>query len=350
MAPILAQGARIIAPKILQAVGTSAIAGGIMDKLKDDNEAEAPEAKAPEAPTQAQPNSMQTPPMQAPMPGVGMNGAQMSNASMAMPTMAPNPMQSPPMQASMPSAGMNGAQMAGLGLGGAAAGAGLSRMAGNSTPAAQNTAEMAEPQAESHDKGDKGDKNDKGIGGTLLAGLTGAFGGAITRYREAGDGENKVAAALKGGLAGGGAGVLSKMSMDAIEEDGGGLKAAITGAGAAGLTSTLKEGGPGVFSSALAGAGLSGGTNLLHDKMVEGGASEGLTDAIAGAGVGANLGNAYEGGLKGLALGGGAGAGIETLMNAGQNLGGGVLDTEAESSRGELEGGDRQRDGGGLSL
>lgn len=314
MAPILAQGARILAPKILQAAGTSAIAGGIMDKLKDDNEAEAPEVKAPEALAQAQ----------------------------------PNPMQAPPMQAPMPSAGMNGAQMAGLGLGGAAAGVGLSQMAGNSTPAApsaaQNTAETAELQAESHDKGDKG------IGGTLLAGLTGAFGGAITRYREAGDGENKVAAALKGGLAGGGAGVLSKMSMDAIEEDGGGLKAAVTGAGAAGLTSTLKEGGPGVFSSALAGVGLSGGTNLLHDKMVEGGASEGLTDAIAGAGVGANLGNAYEGGLKGLALGGGAGAGIETLMNAGQNLGGGVLDTEAESSRGELEGGDRQRDGGGLSL
>lgn len=151
---------------------------------------------------------------------------------------------------------------------------------------------------------------------TLGAGFAAGGAAGLKAFKEEDGGFFKKAwSGAKAGAIGFGAGALGKMSYDAIQEEGGGMKAGITGAGAAALTSKLQDEGPGFMKSGLAGfvGGMS--TNAIHDKMSDMGHDK-LADLVAGGGLGTTLGYSY-GGDNSMMLGGAGGTalgGLDTLL------------------------------------
>src|SRR5699024_10062848 len=142
---------------------------------------------------------------------------QMMAAQQAAPIMTQQPQAVPQGQAQMmPSAAPQGqmaqpADSGGLSTGGAAglAGAGL---------AAGGAASMIGNRGKDDD--DKGFEEDAGgFGQTMLAGGSGAIAGAVSKWKGSDkSGVGKAVDAAKGALLGGGAGALTKMSYDAVQE------------------------------------------------------------------------------------------------------------------------------------
>ncbi|OUS97231.1 hypothetical protein CA951_02480 [Rhodococcus sp. NCIMB 12038] len=162
------------------------------------------------------------------------------------------------------------------------------------------------------------------VGKTLLAAGAGGVTGFMLKSEEADEqgleGGEKISEIAKGVLAGAGSGAFTKMGYDAIQEEGGGLKAGLHGGIAGMLASTLKEGGPGLGASFATAFGAGAVSNLAHDKLEERGSSK-LADALAGGGIASSLGYVGLGdgkaaGLLGLG-GAGAGATLGALDGAG---------------------------------
>lgn len=287
----------------------------------------------------------------------GVQQSQMMGAQSAAPIMTQQPQVVPQGQVqAMPASAPQG-QMAqpaaqpagggGLSTGGAVglAGAGL---------AAGGAASMIGGKGKDGD--DKGFEEDAGsFGQTMLAGGGGAVAGAVSKWKESdSSGVGKLFDAAKGAFLGGGAGALTKMSHDAVQEEGGGMKAGLTSAGANALTSMLKDDGPGFFKSGAAGFASGFGANMAHDKLTEMG-HDGIADTAGGAGLGAGLGYSYDGGKTALlgAGGGGALGGLGSMLSGGKGDGdslgissqgaeaGGVMDM----ANNFLGGDDKQSDG-----
>lgn len=159
------------------------------------------------------------------------------------------------------------------------------------------------------------------VGKTLMAAGAGGITGYMLKNKEVEEdgleGPAKFAELAKGVLAGAGSGVFTKMGYDAIQEEGGGLKAGLHGGIAGMLASTLKEGGPGLAASFTTAFGAGAVSNLAHDKLEERGSSK-LADALAGGGIASSLG--YVG------LGDGKAAGMMGLGGAATGVGLGALD------------------------
>ena len=110
------------------------------------------------------------------------------------------------------------------------------------------------------------------------------------------------------------------MSLDAVRDDGGRLKAGLTGAAAGVLNSKLMEGGPGVLASAGVGLGSAVSADMAHDKLADAG-HERMADAAGMSALAA--GSAYTvTGSGGYAAGaGGIGAALGGATG-GEGLGG----------------------------
>lgn len=161
--------------------------------------------------------------------------------------------------------------------------------------------------ASSMSKDDQEDsKLEKNVGGIWQTLGAGGLGGMAAWGKARKDPDKSGFDAIKDAIKGAGAGMLSKMSYDAIQEDGGGVKAGLYGAGAAALTSSLEDGGPGMWKSALIGGAGAGATNTMHDKLTESGHGS-IADALGGAGLGSALGYSYSGSGMGALTGAGAG-------------------------------------------
>lgn len=157
--------------------------------------------------------------------------------------------------------------------------------------------------------------------GNVGAGLAGAVTGAGLAYSDFEDGQSlssKARNMVGKGLAGAGAGVFTKLANDAIQAEGGSMKASAYSAIAGGLGSYLKDGGPGVLKSAMA-SGMAGfGADKVHDNLAESG-HEGLADSLSGAIQGGGLGYSTLGGLTGTGIGSATGG----LAGLAQNYFGG---------------------------
>lgn len=161
--------------------------------------------------------------------------------------------------------------------------------------------------ASSMSKDDQEDsKLEKNVGGIWQTLGAGGLGGMAAWGKARKDPDKSGFDAIKDAIKGAGAGMLSKMSYDSIQEDGGGVKAGLYGAGAAALTSSLEDGGPGMWKSALIGGAGAGATNTMHDKLTESGHGS-IADALGGAGLGSALGYSYSGSGMGALTGAGAG-------------------------------------------
>lgn len=157
--------------------------------------------------------------------------------------------------------------------------------------------------------------------GNLGAGLAGAATGAGLAYSDFEDGQSlssKARNMVGKGLAGAGAGVFTKLANDAIQAEGGSMKASAYSAIAGGLGSYLKDGGPGVIKSAMASGAAGFGADKVHDKLAESG-HEGLADSLSGAIQGGGLGYSTLGGVTGAGIGGATGG----LAGLAQNYFGG---------------------------
>ena len=228
--------------------------------------------------------------------GIGPGGVQMAGMS-------------PQMMS--PQAGM--AQMgygpAGMGMAGAGAAAG-SVMA---VPASTRTAPQAEAEVPFDDAGNDGFM--KSAGKTLLAAGAGGVAGFMLKKgqveEEGLEGKDKFAALSKGVLAGAGSGAFAKLGLDAIQEEGGGIKAALSTGAASSLASTLQQDGPGMFSSFGMGAGAGAASNLAHDALEKSGHSK-MADAVGGAGLGGVLGYTTTGDFKGAGIGSAGGGALST--------------------------------------
>ncbi|KQU35742.1 MULTISPECIES: hypothetical protein [Nocardiaceae] len=156
-------------------------------------------------------------------------------------------------------------------------------------------------------------------GKVLLAAGAGGIAGFALKNKEAQEdgleGGAKFAEIAKGVLAGAGSGAFTKMGYDAIQEEGGGLKAGLNGGIAGMLASTLKDGGPGLGASFATAFGAGAVSNLAHDKLEEHGSSK-LADAVAGGGVATGLGYIGLGDGKAAGLLGLGGAGVGTALGA----------------------------------
>lgn len=156
-------------------------------------------------------------------------------------------------------------------------------------------------------------------GKVLMAAGAGGIAGFALKNKEAQEdgleGGAKFAEIAKGVLAGAGSGAFTKMGYDAIQEEGGGLKAGLNGGIAGMLASTLKEGGPGLGASFTTAFGAGAVSNLAHDKLEEHGSSK-LADAVAGGGVASSLGYIGLGDGKAAGLLGLGGAGVGTALGA----------------------------------
>lgn len=162
------------------------------------------------------------------------------------------------------------------------------------------------------------------VGKTLMAAGAGGVTGFMLKNKEVDEkgleGGARFSEIAKGVLAGAGSGAFTKMGYDAIQEEGGGLKAGLHGGIAGMLASTLKEGGPGLGASFATAFGAGAVSNLAHDKLEERGSSK-LADALAGGGLASSLGyiglgDGKAAGLLGLG-GAGAGAALGALDGAG---------------------------------
>lgn len=160
-------------------------------------------------------------------------------------------------------------------------------------------------------KGDDGWGHGGSLMQTLGAGIMGGGAAGLKAWKETGSFKE----AMKDGALGAGAGALGKMSYDAIQEKGGGLKAGITGAASSALASKIDPDGPGMGVAAMTGFGGATMGNLMHDKATESG-HKGLGDFAGGAGLGAGIGYGYDGN-KGAMFGGVGGAalgGLDTML------------------------------------
>ncbi|PZU04637.1 MAG: hypothetical protein DI630_00545 [Gordonia sp. (in: high G+C Gram-positive bacteria)] len=162
-------------------------------------------------------------------------------------------------------------------------------------------------------------------GKVLLAAGAGGVGGFVLKNKEAQDegleGGAKFNEIAKGVLAGAGSGAFTKMGYDAIQEEGGGLKAGVNSGIAGILASTLKDGGPGLVSSFTTAFGAGAVSNLAHDKLEDNGSSK-LADAVAGGGLATGLGYVGLGDGKAAGLLGLGGAGLGTGLGALEESGG----------------------------
>lgn len=161
-------------------------------------------------------------------------------------------------------------------------------------------------------------------GQVLLAAGAGGLAGFALKNKEAqeqGEDGASFGDLAKGVLAGAGSGAFTKMGYDAIQEEGGGLKAGLNGGIAGMLASTLKEGGPGLGASFTTAFGAGAVSNLAHDKLEERGSSK-LADALAGGGVASSLGYIGLGDGKAAGLLGLGGAGAGTALGALDEAGG----------------------------
>lgn len=188
------------------------------------------------------------------------------------------------------------------------------------------TATPAEPE---NPYGDQ-DGRAKSMLETVGAALAGGVGGMALAKKDGAEGFE----ALSKGLLGAGAGAFAKMSHDGISEEGGGVKAGVAGAVAAGLASRLKEGGPGMLSSAAFGFGGGATANKLHDHLTET-SSKALADAVSGGLQGGSLGYAITGDLKQSGLIAGGSAGLSTVL--GNGLGELVTDSKKALGMGDEE-------------
>lgn len=159
----------------------------------------------------------------------------------------------------------------------------------------------------------------------LMAAGAGGIGGFVLKNKEAQEhgleGGAKFAELAKGVLAGAGSGAFTKMGYDAVQEEGGGLKAGLNGGIAGMLASTLKEGGPGLGASFTTAFGAGAVSNLAHDKLEQHGSSK-LADAVAGGGIASSLGYVGLGDGKAAGLLGMGGAGLGTALGALDSSGG----------------------------
>lgn len=149
-----------------------------------------------------------------------------------------------------------------------------------------------------------------GAKATLGTALAGGVAGAALKTRDLGPDagpREKIMAAVTGGLAGTGSGLLANMQHDAIHAKGGAVKAALFGAGSNMLASTLEKDGPSMIQSALAGASTGYVADSFHDKLTKKGygmQADLLSDSVQGA----TLGYTGMGDGKGAMLGGALGA------------------------------------------
>ena len=191
--------------------------------------------------------------------------------------------------------------------------------AGMITAAPPATAGSAPATAKSAEVEAKDSSFLESTGKVLLAAGAGGIGGFVLKNKEAEEkgleGGARFAEIAKGVLAGAGSGAFTKMGYDAIQEEGGGLKAGLNGGIAGMLASTLKDGGPGLGASFTTAFGAGAVSNLAHDKLEQRGSSK-LADALAGGGVASSLG--YIGLCDGKAAGllGLGGAGVGTALGA----------------------------------
>lgn len=159
------------------------------------------------------------------------------------------------------------------------------------------------PQNDGYMKGD-------GFLATAGSALAGAGTGAAMRIKDLGPDASpreKVAAGLMGGTLGAGSGLLANMQNDAVQAEGGSIKAAVFGAGSSMLASKLQKDGPNMLQSAIIGGGTGITANILHDKATDKG--YGLqADLGAGALQGGALGYTGVGDFKGAGIGAGLGA------------------------------------------
>lgn len=228
--------------------------------------------------------------------GIGPGGVQMAS-------MSPQMMN--------PTQGM--AQMgygpAGLGMAGAGAAAG-SVMA---IPAQTQQMQPAQADVPFSDAGNDGFM--KSAGKTLAAAGAGGIAGFMLKKGQVEDegleGKDKFMALSKGVLAGAGAGGFAKVGLDAIQEEGGGIKAGMATGLSASLASTLQKDGPGALSSFGMGAGTGVASNMAHDALEKSGHSK-IADAVGGAGLGGVLGYTTTGDLKGAGIGGAGGGALST--------------------------------------
>lgn len=149
--------------------------------------------------------------------------------------------------------------------------------------------------------------NDSSKMATFGAAFAGASAAALKSWKDS-DGESfkdRMMDAAKDGLAGGVAGGALKMSHDAVQERGGAFKATALSAVSSAAASTLEEGGPSMFQSAMMGAGAGAASNFAHDKLTEKGQGV-LADGLGGAGLGASAGYAYGGDGGSAMMGAGA--------------------------------------------
>lgn len=151
-----------------------------------------------------------------------------------------------------------------------------------------------------------------GMKGAIGFGGAGAAAGWAMGRSNAPEGATaaqKMMSGTTGALKMGGAGLLTHAANNAIQADGGGVKAAIFGGAANMLASTMQEDGPNMLQSALSGAAGNYALNFAHDTAVDKG--HGLAgDLIAGTGQGALLGRNLTGDMKGMGIGAGIGAGV----------------------------------------
>ena len=139
----------------------------------------------------------------------------------------------------------------------------------------------------------------------LLAAGAGGLSGFLLKGKQAEKeglaGGEKTMELAKGTLAGAGSGFFASKGFDAIQAPGQGMEAGLNTGLSAALASTLKEGGPGMLSSFGMGAGAGSLSNLGHDKLEEQGRG-GLANAVSAVGMGSALGYTTLGsdGIKGL--------------------------------------------------
>jgi len=178
---------------------------------------------------------------------------------------------------------------------------------------------------------------------TVAAAMAGGVGGFLLKSKEE---DHTTGDLIKGVMAGAGTGAFAKMGSEAIQKDGGGLMAGVNTAIASMFGSTLQEGGPGKISSALMGLGTGATANLAHDKLEESGHSA-LADAVGGGGLGGILGYTLDGDLKDAGIGAGGGAGLSTILGAGDRREGGlselVTDNPLDKIKGLLGGNDSDK-------
>lgn len=226
----------------------------------------------------------------------------------------PNPYQQVATGQPMMNTGMMTASAAGI----AGAGAGIITAAPpaamQSTPATAKSADDAE-----------GSNFLETVGKTLLAVGAGGVSGFMLKNKEVEEqgleGTARFSELAKGVLAGAGSGAFTKMSYDAIQEEGGGLKAGLNGGVAGMLASTLKDGGPGLGASFATAFGAGAVSNLAHDKLDQRGNGK-LADALAGGGIASALGYTGLGDGKAAGLLGLGGAGAGTALGALDGAGG----------------------------